>query len=440
MLLEKNPASKTSDANLKNNPKDKFLDFPNSDYVDVKGVEAKEPLNPFIIRENKVDVSSDFSAESPEYYIDCIHSKEKFLNLKHQWNQLVESSSCQNPFMLWEWMYTWWDVFGSRDNQLYIIAIYEGNSLISIAPFYIKKKFKFSKRLSFIGEGENQADAIVTHYPDIIVSEKHQEIAVSKTVEYLRNSMENKHVFDFARFDLVKQDAVIHKVTKELSQNIETKREHSGNQFIIPLPTDGDEYIASLSKSARKQFRLKHNRLEKAGEFELANENDLSKGLEVVEKLHRSRWEEVVSTSIFDSQLFNSFHSKLCERFAGQDIVDIRTMTLNDSTIVAAYNFKYKKMSYSYLSGFNSEDDNRLSPMFVFDLLELKKLIDEGFHSFDLLVSESENNYKKRFGSNIIPCDKILWIPNSRSSFFFKRYFSIKPHLSNLYKKLKYRK
>lgn len=435
MLLDKNTASNTSDANLKNNPNDNFIDLPNSDYLDV---EIKEPLKPFIIRKNNTEKFKDSNTVSREYHLDCIHSQEQFLNLKEQWNELVETSSCQNPFMLWEWMYTWWDVFGSSDDKLYIIAIFEGKSLISLAPFYIKKTFKFSKRLSFIGEGENHADEIVTHYPDIIVSEKHQEVAVSKIVEYLKNSIVNTHVFDFARFDLVKQDAVIHKVTKELSLNFSIKREHSGNQFIIPLPTDGDEYIASLSKSARKQFRLKYNRLVKAGEFELTNENDLSKGLKVVEQLHRSRWEEVESTSIFDSQLFNSFHRKLCERLAGQGIVDIRTMTLNDSTIVAAYNFKYKNTSFSYLSGFNSEDDNRLSPMFVFDLLELKKLIDEGFQSFDLLVSESENSYKKRFGSNVIPCDKILWIPNSRSSFIFKGYFSIKPYLTHLYKKLKY--
>ena len=140
---------------------------------------------------------------------------------------------------------------------------------------------------------------------------------------------------------------------------------------------------------------------------------------------------------MFDSESFKLFHSKICKRLQAQGIIDIRTMKLDGKAIVASYNFKYKNTCYSYLSGFNSEDDSRLSPMFTFDLMEMKKLIREGYHSFDLLVSESDTNYKKRFGSKIIPCNKVLWISNSSSSLAFKNYFSLKSLLLKTYKKFK---
>ena len=428
MSLDKNQHIKSG---LHTDTNEEIIDFDvlKNQYDQTEKDPAKDVLKPFVIhKKNKTE---------KVLRVETIHSAEQFCALEKSWNQLLETATCQNPFVTWDWMYTWWEVFGKENNSLYILTIYKDNSLVAIAPFYLQKRFKLFSRLGFIGEGEKKSDAITTHYPDIIVSKDNQKTAVSHIIHHLTNRLESDFLFDYARFDLIKPDAVIHKVTQGLSKSLKTKNDFTGNQFIVPLPKDGDEYIASLSKSARKQFRLKGNRLEKVGKIEIQSETDNAKGLEIVEKLHRSRWEGVVPTNIFDSEDFKSFHKTLANRVSGKNIVDIRTMTLDGNAIVASYNFHYNNTCYSYLSGFESEDDHRLSPMFTFDLREMKQLIKAGYHSFDLLVSESDSNYKKRFGSEIVPCERVLWISNSSSSLLFKSYFSIKSRLIKTYKKLR---
>ena len=113
-------------------------------------------------------------------------------------------------------------------------------------------------------------------------------------------------------------------------------------------------------------------------------------------------------------------------------------MKLNGKYIVASYNFIYKNEYFSYLGGFNNSDEyRRHSPMFTFDLLEIKRLINKGYKSFDLLVSESESSYKKRFGSSETACEKILWIAKSPSACILKPAFAVKCFLSPIVQKLK---
>lgn len=374
---------------------------------------------------------------SNSHHSELVSTKEAFHELKAKWNTLLETSDCLNPFMTWEWMFTWWEIFEDKQHSLFIITIYKGDRLVSIAPFYIKERFPFIKRLGFIGEGEKRSDSIITHYPDIIVRNEDKEIAVTHIAKLLNNVIKNNKTFNYAKFDLIKNDAVIHDVTKVLT-SCDSQKQFSGNQFKVELPESNDEYLASLSKSVKKQYKRKKKSLEKAGEVEIVTLDDLSQGLEVVEELHRSRWEDILSENTFDSKPFSTFHAKLSERLKDQDIMEIRAMKLNGKYIVASYNFSYKKEYFSYLGGFkNCDDFKRHSPMFTFDLLELNRLITEGYKSFDLLVSESESSYKKRFGSSETPCEKITWITKSPSAYLLKPAFTIKSLLSAIVEKLK---
>jgi len=373
------------------------------------------------------------------YRVDIIQNDEDFLQLKQSWNELVSSSQDPNPFILWEWVYTWWEVYKTQKDKLYIIALYDGGKLVAIAPFYLKNQLGFISRLSLLGEGEKHSDAAVTHYPDLIVSEEHRNKVVSSIANILKSEIESKsNSFHYASFDLLKKDAALHQVANQLSSHLNVKSRQDANQFLLSLPqnTNENDYFDSLSKSVRKQFRLKHNRMQKLGDIQITSEKNLTEGLRITENLHRSRWKNINNDNIFDSVKFSHFHIKLCKRFAEQNIIDFRILQIDDKLIVAAYNFNYKNTCYSYLSGFKSEDDKRLSPMFIFDILEIKNLIRKKYDSLDLLVSESENNYKTKFGSDVIPVYKIYWFRKNLLSYSLKSILTAKSYLSSIYNRL----
>jgi len=372
------------------------------------------------------------------YQVDLIHNDKDFLQLKQQWNQLVSSSQDPNPFILWEWVYTWWEVYKSQKDKLYIIALYEGSKLISIAPFYLKNQLGYISRLSLLGEGEKHSDAAVTHYPDIIVNEEYRDKVVTYISDFLKSEITLKNnSFHYASFDLLKENSIIQQVSKQLSSHLSVKSKQNANQFLLSFPhnTNEDDYFSHLSKSVRKQFRLKHNRMQKLGNIHVTSEKNLEEGLRITENLHRARWKNIDDNNVFDSVKFSRFHLKLCKRFSEQNIVDFRILHIDNIPIVAAYNFNYRNTCYSYLSGFKSEDDKRLSPMFIFDILEIKNLIRQKYNSLDLLASESENNYKTKFGSNAIPVYKTTWLKRNTFSRLIQTFFEVKAYLSITYNK-----
>lgn len=374
------------------------------------------------------------SLKNDDFRVEIIQTKDDFFQLKTTWNELVSSSQDPNPFILWEWAYTWWEVYSSKADTLYIIALYDGNELISIAPFYIKKQLGFIYRLSVLGEGEKNIDAAITHYPDIIIRKTHQKEAVICLAKVLDSGVESKtYSFDYASFDLLKENAALHQLTKQLSSRLTIQLQQEANQFSLLLPNNFDGYLSGLSKSSRKQFRLKQNRMNKLGEIQITSEKCLKEGLDITEKLHRARWKNISNDCVFDSEKFTLFHQKLCENFADQNVIDFRILRINNTPVVAAYNFNYNKTCFSYLSGFESEDDKRLSPMFIFDILEIKNLIKKKYNYLDLLVSESEHSYKTKFGSDVIPVYKMRWFRKNPVSYLLKNIFIIKSFLSLLY-------
>ncbi len=62
-----------------------------------------------------------------------------FFSIQYQWNQLLKESDNDNIFLTWEWVYTWWEVFGG-ESELFIITVKnDKGDLIGIAPLHIKK-------------------------------------------------------------------------------------------------------------------------------------------------------------------------------------------------------------------------------------------------------------------------------------------------------------
>lgn len=71
-----------------------------------------------------------------------------FLEIKHDWNQLLLSSSSSSLPLSHEWLMSWWQTFG--DNKtLHIICVYEDHKLLAVAPF-MKEKSGIGAYLSFV--------------------------------------------------------------------------------------------------------------------------------------------------------------------------------------------------------------------------------------------------------------------------------------------------
>src|SRR4030042_3251153 len=82
--------------------------------------------------------------------IEVIKDFNSFVNLKSDWNNLLSKSDCDVPYLTHEWLTTWWECFGDK-NELLILLVKKNNNLIAAAPLMISETKKYSLKLRHIG-------------------------------------------------------------------------------------------------------------------------------------------------------------------------------------------------------------------------------------------------------------------------------------------------
>lgn len=370
--------------------------------------------------------------------VECINNTEQFRALKNDWNKLVEHSIHPQPFLLWEWVFTWWEVYQKPKYKLLILAVYDEKQLIAIAPFYTDNNhWLVHSRLRMLGEGEAREDEVVSHYPDVIALDSHRAESVKALVGYLLN---HEKEWSFGQFRFMLGDSLLNEMQQQISQQYDHYTVSSSQSYAIQLPPTPEEYVASLSRSMRKQFRSRLNRMQSSGEIEIRSAQDYDdphEAMDILERLHRARWESREKGSIFDSLSFKAFHKSLLNRLLDQGIIDIRVMYHNGEAVAAVHNFNFKKRCYSYQSGFSSQDDKRFSPMVVFDILEIQALVKAGYLEYDYLSAEGDNSYKARFKCEPEPVYETLWLKRGWQSVLMRSYRRLRAQAGKVHRRIK---
>ena len=370
--------------------------------------------------------------------VECVEDAEQFRNLKCDWNSLVENSIHPQPFLLWEWIFTWWEVYAKSTYRLMILAVYSDDKLLALAPFYVDSSHLLIKRrLRMLGEGEAYEDEVVSHYPDVITLPDYRESVVTALVDYL---LSHESEWSFGQFRFMLGNSVLSDMQKKLAAQYDHYTVSSSQSYAIELPKTPEAYVSSLSKSMRKQFRSRLNRMESSGELKIfsAHEfDDPQEALEILERLHRARWETRGVSCIFDSIAFKTFHKTLLNRLLDQGIIDIRVMYHNGEAVAAVHNFNFNKRCYSYQSGFSSKDDKRFSPMVVFDILEIQALVSAGYIQYDYLSAEGDHSYKEKFKCETEPVYETLWLKRGWQSILMQSYRRLRSRVGVYYRQIK---
>lgn len=336
----------------------------------------------------------------------CISSTKAFKDLKEDWNDLLKISSKPHPFISWEWQFTWWEIFANKDDKVMIIVVQNNKQIIGIAPFYIKQNF-IGKALMLLGEGERDKEAVTTHYQDIICEDANSDIVIQCISVFLKKNRS----WDYTRFSFLLDQSYLYLVFFSLDKSYFFQLS-LGYQYKINLELTHGELLNQLSKSTRRSFRSKYNRLTKVAPLALISldfTDSLDSSFAKLEELHGHRQKEKGSNNPFLESRFKQFHYTLAKRLKGTDKVELRALKHGDEVIASVLNYLSQNGVYSYIGGFRSKDDKRYSPMFVFDLMDLERSIGCGYKYYDLLSASSESSYKDIYNAEKTPVSRAYW-------------------------------
>ena len=278
----------------------------------------------------------------------------QFLKMEVEWNELVNVMKRPSIFSTWDWIYTWWEHFGSRYIPL-ILLIRSHGALVGILPLALRTMLAEdavipARVISYCGSMELYPDHL-----DIISREEHSLDCVSAAFDFLAGEYKN---WDSAHLSHLAEDAALTKWAHTLRRN--SVIEKASVAPYIQLHDGYEEYMKRFSGPHRHNMNRLKNRLHKIHGVEFvmlpgAAMAEVDHYMGQLFKLHQARKIDTGIESTFSGDAIERFNRHVAVRFAKKGWLRVGVLRKRDTAIAIGYGFAYRNCFSYYQSGFDPE-------------------------------------------------------------------------------------
>ena len=328
--------------------------------------------------------------------------------LREEWNQLLLGSRTGSICLTWEWVYTWWEIFGGPGLERHVLLLRAEDRLVGIAPFVVtthrERGLLKVRTLRFLGTGEPEWEETASEYLDVIAAGGYEEPVADRVWSHLQTCSRQ---WDQIVLNDVMGDSLVMRYLKErmLQAGMCPRQVQIGTRYCIDLPSSWEAYLNMLEPGARKRFEYKRRKLEKAGHVEekdITSPKDLGPAFKELVRLHTMRWVSRGGRGVFVSERFVAFHKKLMLRLLERGMLNIRLLSFDGVAISALYNFRYGGTDYFYQAGFDTEHAAKYSPGVVAHNYAIEDAIRQGMKQYDFMKGGTVS-YKSEFACTESP-------------------------------------
>lgn len=345
--------------------------------------------------------------------VRCVDDAGGLRALEPLWNALLQRSGSDSICMTWEWIWTWWEVYGARYRPLVLVASDAGRE-IGIAPLMVGRgtgRITAQVRyLMFIGQNED----VTPEYLDFFV-ERGREGEVTEA--FCRHLVrERRGDWDVALLQRILRDSPNLKSLAAACQRqgLPVARTAEVECPYATLPSGWQEYLQGRSKHFRKRIGYNRRRLEREGALALQHvdrETDLGAAFDRLVELNRERWGTAGES--FRSQRYVAFHRRLCELLLPRGWLLLVLLTVDGRVAAAKYDYCYAGKVWGNQGGWLPDfEKQEIGSVLVGMLLEWA--IEQGYREYDFLGGEAE--YKRRWGDGLRMMDDYqVWNTTARA-------------------------
>lgn len=338
-----------------------------------------------------------------------ITTYDEFINLQGPWNAVLKKSNNDCIFLTWEWLKTWWDVFG-HDKELRVVVGYlSDNSLAGIAPMMVRKEAIAGvtfRCMEFIGSGNE----ITPDNLGFICIPGHKKEFLDAFFAYTAGNTN----WDMLRLKDMREGTMADSDVTVLKKNKYSYHvEENGICPYIALPGSWDEYLNMLSSANRYNIGRKERSISKAYKTEFTlwdNRASLSDILTALETLHRQRMSDKMMESASTDYNFWEFHRRIINEFFSKGCVLLGVLKAGDKITACQYAFRYNNKVLFYQSGFDP-DFRKFSVGLLSTAYMIKEAIKIGATEYDFLRGSEgyKFHWAKTYRNNT---EMILWNRN----------------------------
>jgi len=324
-------------------------------------------------------------SDANQLTVDIVTSAGEFEAMRDAWHQLEEDSDNFSVFMSWEWMYTWWEVFGAG-KQLHIITVRDqDDKLVGLLPLMRVRKLaglRRSEELTFIGTGARPK----SDYLGLMAARRVGEASKRMLLDRLAAD-----VADVGRAVLTGMAAdqpclreVVHSAALHgLVCTFTTEATAVNGQ----LPGCFEDLIETVpSKHRRSHLRRQEKKLSQAFHtveyIDCRSQTDVSRFNAVLASFVNRRRRMRVGRSAWGNAAFCEFMDKVGERLLVRNILNLEILQLDGDPAAARLGFTYNGTFFTYQSGFQPRY-GRYAPVHCLLSRRLRKLTAQGVKRFE---------------------------------------------------------
>lgn len=346
-----------------------------------------------------------YTQQSNNLSFMVINNPEQFKYLKSGWNELLRKTAVRAVTQTWEWMYTWWEIYGN-ERELCIFVVYENNEIIGIAPFSVSRKptrhFKLLryKTMWFLGSGKVTGRNVTSEYLDLIICKGKEEAFVDALLEWMSHySKWDEIIIDNISSessipDLLKLSAIRHSLNFQIRNRAPS--------ILIHLPDSWEKYLKSIGSNLRYKIKRGRKEFEKLGGtyYLVKEQSKLSSAFHDLETLHQHRWENKGEPGAFSDPKWKAFHEKFIALAFKNKWLKLSFLQLNKKPIAANYSFVFDKKVHFFQSGMIANRNKHIRPGLLLHSYSIEEAIGEGNMEYDFLkVGRLDSGYKAMWGN-----------------------------------------
>lgn len=312
-----------------------------------------------------------------------------------RWNALAG----ELPFRSFAWTQTWWQHYREPNSSLWMLAVLdEQDELVGIAPWYLQHTKTHGRIVRFLGSGE-----VCSDYLTILAEPELTTEVAWALADWLAG--EGASQWDLLDLNGVEADDLavvsLRERLAEHGHRVDVQLEEAC--WRAELPSDWNQFLATLSKSRRERTRALLRRGVDTGRatvHRVTTQDELNRAFEVLIELHQKRRNSLDQSGCFASPRFSAFHRDIASQLLGLGQLRMQWIELDGRPVAAEYSFVGGSTVYYYQGGFEPEvADER--PGWLSFAISLRGAIEEGYRAYDFL--RGDEPYKASWGATQRP-------------------------------------
>lgn len=310
--------------------------------------------------------------------VEEVKDAAAFAALRPHWSELLRDSVSDNPFLTWEWQYTWWNHL--RDSSaLRLIVVRASDELVAIAPLrLVTGPWHGFSRLEFLGTGLAGSD-----YLDLIVRRGWELESITALAQYLEAQQL------CLRFNHLSPASLAAQLGAALATDgwISAAGDDGACPIISLAGHTFDSYLATLGSSHRANVRRRIRAIGQQFDMRLdrvATHTERRQALSDLASWSERRWKDAGGSTAFITPAVRAFQDQVTARALEQGWLLMYVLRLNDEAAAVMYGFHYGRRFYFYQHGFDDRYKAQSLGLVLMGLT-VRAVIDEGAREFDML-------------------------------------------------------